>query len=126
MLSVLQGTPEPQSEVEERTLAAAVDKDGKPLPGAVDKDGKPLPGAADSKDLNIAISPRIATSPKSKKAEPVYIPGGPLKSKYHIQVHFDTADSPAFSIINSFTFLVVRTRQGSQQTITGKMSYTKH
>ena len=97
MLSVLQGTPEPQSEVEEKTLAAAVDKDGKPLPGAVDKDGKPLPGAADSKDLKIATSPkvatspRVATSPKSKKAEPVYIPRGPLKSKYHIQVCFEVA-----------------------------------
>ncbi len=91
MLSVLQGTPEPQSEVEEKTLAAAVDKDGKPLPGAVDKDGKPLPGAADSKDLKIATSPKVATSPKSKKAEPVYIPRGPLKSKYHIQVCFEVA-----------------------------------
>ena len=71
MLAVPQGTPEPQSEAEEQTLAAAVDKDGKPLPGAVDKDLK------------------IATSPRSKKAEPAYIPRGPLKSKYHIQVCFE-------------------------------------
>ncbi|KAL0033640.1 hypothetical protein WJX79_009306 [Trebouxia sp. C0005] len=87
----LRGTPEPQIEAEEKTPAAAldkdgkplpgaVDKDGKPLPGAVDKDGKPLPGAADSKDLN------NVTSPKSKKAEPAYIPRRPLTSKYHIQV----------------------------------------
>lgn len=89
MPCVLQGTPEPQSEVEEKTPAVAVDKDGKPLPGAVDKDGKPLPGAADANNL------KIATSPKSKKAEPAYIPRGPLKSKYHIQVCFDNALSPA-------------------------------
>ncbi len=80
MLSVLQGTPEPQSEVEENTLAAAVDKDG-----------KPLPSAAESKDPKNATSPRVATSPKSKKAEPAYIPRGPLKNKYHIQVGFDNA-----------------------------------
>ena len=103
MFSVLQGTPEPQIEAEEKTMAAAVDKDGKPLPGAVDKDGKPLPGAvdkdgkplpgaADSKDL------KVTTSPKSKKAEPAYIPRGPLKSKYHIQVCFDNALSPAQAI----------------------------
>jgi len=89
MPCVLQGTPEPQSEVEEKTPAVAVDKDGKPLPGAVDKDGKPLPGAADANNL------KVATSPKSKKAEPAYIPRGPLKSKYHIQVCFDNALSPA-------------------------------
>ena len=99
MLFVLQGTPEPQIEAEEKTPAAAldkdgkplpgaVDKDGKPLPGAVDKDGKPLPGAADSKDLN------NVTSPKSKKAEPAYIPRRPLTSKYHIQVCFDNLGQP--------------------------------
>ena len=124
-LSVLQGTPEPQNEAEEKTLAAAVEKDGKPLPGAADKDGKPLPGAADSKDLKIATSPRVATSPKSRKAEPVYIPRGPLKSKYHIQVCLENALTPAFIIINPCTFLVFRTHQGSQQTVTGKRSYSK-
>ena len=92
MLSVLQGTPEPQSEAEETTLAAAVNKDGKPLPGAVDKDGKPMPDAADAKDL------KIATSPKSKKAEPAYIPKGPLKSKYHIQVCLEVALTSALAI----------------------------
>ncbi len=28
--------------------------------------------------------------------------------------------------VNQFTFLVFRTHQGSQQTITGKTTYTKH
>ena len=89
---VLQGTPEPQGEAEEKTPAAAIDKDGTPLPGAVDKDGKPLPDAADSMDL------KVATSPKSKKAEPAYIPRELLKSKYHIQVCFDNALTPALAI----------------------------
>ena len=84
-----QGTPDSKSGSEHSTLAAAVDQDGKPLPAAVDKDGKPLPDAADSKD---------AVKMDSKKAEPVYVPPRPLKSKYHIQVRHASPMSPHFPL----------------------------
>ena len=46
----------------------------------MDKDGKVLPeDAAAAKKLKVE-------APKPKEAAPTYVPQGPLKSKYHIQV----------------------------------------
>lgn len=85
----MQGTPDSKTGAENSSLAAAVDKDGKPLPAPVDKDGKPLPGSVDPKDTPKG---EAGKGSKAQKPEPVYKPPRPLKSKYHIQViHHVTA-----------------------------------
>lgn len=68
-LAVVQGTPDSTMGVEGTSLAKSVDKDGRPLPE----------GPVAAKHLKV-------TAPKPKKAAPMYIPQGPLKSKYHVQV----------------------------------------
>lgn len=49
------------------------------------KDGKALAG-----DLKVE-------APKPKQAAPIYLPQGPLKSKYHVQVGFVTFPSTYFA-----------------------------
>ena len=68
-LAAVQGTPESNTGAEGSSLAMSVDKDGKPLPE----------DTVAAKHLNVDAS-------KPKKAAPTYIPQGPLKSKYHVQV----------------------------------------
>lgn len=65
----MQGTPDSTTGAEGTSLAKSVDKDGKPLPED--------PVAAKHLKVN---------APQPKKAAPMYIPQGPLKSKYHVQV----------------------------------------
>ena len=64
-----EGTPDSKAQGDAKTLSESVDKDGKPLPQ----------DPVASKALKV-------DTPKPKKADPVFIPQGPLKSKYHIQV----------------------------------------
>lgn len=64
-----QGTPNSKTEGDSKTLTESVDKDGKPLP----------------EDPEAARKSKVE-EPKLKKAELTYIPQGPLKSKYHVQV----------------------------------------
>lgn len=68
-VNAVQGTPDSNTEGEATTLAKSVDKDGKPLP----------------EDPVVAKKLKV-DAPKPKKAAPTYIPQGPLKSKYHVQV----------------------------------------
>ncbi|KAL3162306.1 hypothetical protein ABBQ32_009993 [Trebouxia sp. C0010 RCD-2024] len=75
----LRGTPDSTMGVEGTSLAKSVDKDGRPLPE----------GPVAAKHLKV-------TAPKPKKAAPMYIPQGPLKSKYHVQVLvYSGPESPA-------------------------------